>query len=38
MDKINSVVDYISNFDDIQDLISLNMNQVINNHFIIFNM
>lgn len=33
MDKINSVVDYISNFDDIQDLISLNMNQVINNHF-----
>ena len=33
MDKINNVIDYISNFDDIQDLISLNMNQVINNHF-----
>lgn len=33
MDKINNIMRYISNFDDIQDLISLNMNQVAKNHF-----
>ena len=33
MDKINNIMRYISNFDDIQDLISLNMNQVVKNHF-----
>ena len=33
MDKINNIMRYISNFNDIQDLISLNMNQVVKNHF-----
>lgn len=33
MDKINNVMDYISNLSEIQDLISLNMNRVLNNHF-----
>lgn len=34
MDKINNVMDYISNLSEIQDLISLNMNRVLNNHFV----
>ena len=33
MEKINNVMDYISNLSEIQDLISLNMNRVLNNHF-----